>query len=139
MDGENNWRCDHCTINRAGNPIAGFPARSGNLGVTYEYAGLTFRADARLAGVQYVDNGGGRTADGVEQDNLKVDPYTLVSTTVQWEFSDRSVLRGLMLFLDVNNILDSIVLLYGNAGFGVPQFFRAATRHVFSRAQYRLW
>ena len=107
--------------------------------MTYEYAGLTFRADARLAGVQYVDNGGGRTADGVEQDNLKVDPYTLVSTTVQWEFSDRSVLRGLMLFLDVNNILDSIVLLYGNAGFGVPQFFRAATRHVFSRAQYRLW
>ncbi len=126
-------------MDRAGNPIAGFPARSGNLGVTYEYGGLTFRADTRLAGVQYVDNGGGSTADGTEQDNLKVDPYALVSTTVQWEFSDRSVLSGLMLSLDVNNVLDSKVLLYGNAGFGDSQFFPAATRHIFLRAQYKLW
>ncbi len=126
-------------VDRADNPIAGFPARSGNLGMTCEYAGLTLRADARLAGVQYVDNGGGQTAGGVEQDNLKVDPYVLVSTTVQWEFSEQSVLRGLMLSLDVNNVLDSNVLLYGNAGFGDPQFFPAATRHVFLRAQYRVW
>ncbi len=126
-------------IDRSGNPIAGFPARSGSMGVTYERSGLTLRADARLAGVQYVDNGGGRTADGVEQDNLKVDPYALVSTTIQWAFGEQSPLDGLTLSLDVNNVLNSEVLLYGNAGFGAPQFFPAATRHLFLRAQYRLW
>ncbi len=125
-------------VNRAGNPIAGFPARSGNVGITYEYSGLKLRADARLAGVQYVDNGGGRTADDVAEDNLEVDPYALVSTTVQWAFSERSVLRGLMLSLDINNVLDSKVLLYGNPGFGNPQFFPAATRHVFLRAQLQI-
>ena len=126
-------------INRAGNPIAGFPAHSGNLGITYEKSGLTLRADARLAGVQYVDNGGGRTSDGSVDDNLKVDPYTLVSATVQWTFPERSLLRGLKFSLDINNVLDSKVLLYGNAGFGAPQFFPAATRHVFLRAQYKIW
>ncbi len=125
--------------NRAGNPIAGFPAHSGNLGITYEKSGLTLRADARLAGVQYVDNGGGRTTEGVVDDNLKVDPYTLVSATVQWTFPERSLLRGLKFSLDINNVLDSKVLLYGNAGFGAPQFFPAATRHVFLRAQYKIW
>ncbi len=125
-------------IDRAGNPIAGFPSRSGNLGITYEYAGLTLRTDARLAGKQYVDNSGGRSADGMIDDDYQVDPYALVSATVQWEFSDRSVLSGLLLSLDVNNVLDSNVLLYGNEGFGEPQFFPAATRHVFLRAQYRL-
>ncbi|MCY4159521.1 MAG: TonB-dependent receptor [Bacteroidetes bacterium] len=126
-------------IDRAGNPIAGFPARSGNLGLTYEYEGLTLRADARLAGKQYVDNGGGRDATGAKNDNFQVDPYALVSATVQWEFGDRSTLSGLMFSLDVNNVLDSKVLLYGNAGFGDPQFFPAATRHLFLRVQYQLW
>lgn len=125
-------------IDRAGNPIAASPARSGNFGLTYEKSGLTLRADARLAGVQYVDNSGGRTAAGVVDDNLKVDPYTLISTTIQWAFSERSGLRGFMLSLDVNNVLDSKVLLYGSPGFGAPEFFPAATRHIFLRAQYTL-
>jgi len=126
-------------VDRAGNPIAGFPARSGTIGITYEYAGLTLRADARVAGVQYVDNGAGRSADQVVDDNFKVDPYMLVSATIQWAFSERSSLSGLMFSLDVNNVLDSKVLLYGNAGFGAPQFFPAATRHLFLKARYRLW
>ncbi|MCY4232544.1 MAG: TonB-dependent receptor [Bacteroidetes bacterium] len=126
-------------IDRAGNPIAGFPAQSGNLGITYEKSGLTLRADARLAGIQYVDNGGGRASDGSVDDNLKVNPYTLVSATVQWTFHERSFLRGLKFSLDINNVLDSKVLLYGNAGFDAPQFFPAATRHVFLRAQYKIW
>jgi hypothetical protein len=47
-------------------------------------------------------------------------------------------LRGLSLSLDVNNVLDDEVLLFGNAGFGAPQFFPAATRHVFFGATYQL-
>ncbi len=127
------------SVNRAGHPIAGFPARSGTIGLTYNYAGLTLRGDARFAGTQYVDNGGGRRADGVLDDNYKVDPYALVSATIQWAFGERSILSGLIVSLDVNNVLDSQVLLYGNAGFGAPQFFPAATRHAFLRAQYNLW
>jgi len=126
-------------VDRAGNPIAGFPSRSGNLGLVYEYEGLTLRADARVAGKQYVDNSGGHNAEGVKDDRYQVDPYALMSATVQWKFSRRSVLSGLMLSLDVNNVLDSKVLLYGVAGFGDPQFFPAATRHLFLRAQYKLW
>ena len=47
-------------------------------------------------------------------------------------------LRGLRLGLDVNNVLDDEVLLFGNVGFGTPQFFPTATRHAFFSARYTL-
>ena len=119
-------------VNRAGNPIAGFPARSGNLGLSYEWKGLTFRMHAKFAGTQYVDNSGGKDSSGQEVDELTVDPYALLSTQLQWTWN------GLRLALDVNNLLDDRVLLYGNAGFGAPQFFPAATRHMFFSARYTL-
>lgn len=126
-------------ISREGNPIAGFPSRSGSMGLTYVRQGITLRADAKFAGVQYVDNGGGQDADGVVRDELKVDPYMLVAAGVRWAMPDNSVFRGLEVAFDINNLLNEKVLLYGNAGFGAPQFFPAATRHVFFSIRYRIW
>ena len=119
-------------INRAGNPIAGFPARSGNVGLTYTWASLTLRLHAKFAGMQYVDNSGGENIDGQRNQDLKVDPYALMSAGAQWSW------QGLRIALDVNNLLNDRVLLYGNAGFGWPQFFPAATRHVFLTARYHI-
>ncbi|NNF03418.1 MAG: hypothetical protein HKN17_03030, partial [Rhodothermales bacterium] len=39
---------------------------------------------------------------------------------------------------DVNNVLDVDVLTWGNVGPTGPQFFPAATRHVFLSASYTI-
>ena len=62
--------------------------------------------------------------------------YTIVNASLQFEFSQRSALRGLRLALDVNNVFDDKVLLFGNVGFGTSQFFPTATRHAFFSARY---
>ncbi|MDE2732373.1 MAG: TonB-dependent receptor [Bacteroidota bacterium] len=116
---------------RAGNPIGGFPARSGNLGLSYTWRGLTLRSHAKYVGTQYIDNSGGKDAAGQPVDDLTVDPYVLLSVQLQGSW------QGLRLSLDVNNLLNDRVLLYGNAGFGAPQFFPAATRHIFLSLRYQ--
>ena len=92
--------------------------------------------NVKYAGKQYIDNSGGNNPDGTPNDDLEVDPYTLVNASLQYEFSPNSALRGLRLGLDVNNVLDDEVLLFGNVGFGTPQFFPTATRHAFFSARY---
>ena len=120
------------------NPIAGFPEQVGHLGLSYRHGGLTAVLNVKYAGKQYIDNSGGRDPDGIANDGLEVDPYTLVNASLQYEFSPTSSLRGLRLALDVNNVLDDEVLLFGNVGFGTPQFFPTATRHAFFSARYTL-
>jgi len=121
---------------RDGNPIAGFPERVANLGLTYRLAGLTAGLNVKYAGKQYIDNAGGLDLDGTPNEALEVDPYALVDASIQYEFSPQSALRGLRLALDVNNVLDDKVLLFGNVGFGAPQFFPTATRHAFFSVRY---
>ncbi len=123
---------------RDGNPIAGFPEQVANAGLTYRLGGLTASLEARFAGKQYIDNSGGRDPDGTRNANLEVDPYALLNASVQYVFSERSALRGLRLALDVNNVLNDRVLLFGNVGFGTPQFFPTAMRHAFFSARYTL-
>ncbi len=123
---------------RDGNPIAGFPERVANAGLTYSRAGLTASLDARYAGRQFIDNSGGRDLGGTRHEDLKVDPYLLLNASFQYAFPERSALGGLRLALDVNNVLDDRVLLFGNVGFGTPQFFPTATRHAFFSARYTL-
>lgn len=125
-------------FDRADNPIPGFPEASGYLGVAYARSGFTARLGATLAGEQYVDNSGAHLPDGSRSDDLVVDAYALIDAGLRYDFGARSALRGLSLALDVNNVLDDEVLLFGNAGFGAAQFFPAATRHAFVSATYRL-
>lgn len=122
-------------VERDGNPIAGFPERIANIGVLVRGAGLTLRLDAKMAGEQYIDNSGGTLPDGTETDELVVDAYTLVNASLQYE---PSVLRGLRFAVDVNNVLNDEVLLYGNVGPVGPQFFPTATRHVLFSLRYRV-
>lgn len=123
---------------RDGNPIAGFPEQIANVGLRYRVAGFTAALDAKYAGRQYVDNAGGRDADGTKNPDLEVPPYMLLNASLQYAFGQRSPFDGLRLSLDVNNVLDEKVLLYGNVGYGAPQFFPAATRHVFFGVRYTL-
>ena len=125
-------------VERNDNPIAGFPEQVGNLGLSYQRGGLTALLNVKYAGKQYIDNSGGNNPDGTPNDDLEVDPYTLVNASLQYEFPQNSALRGLRLGLDVNNVLDDEVLLFGNVGFGTPQFFPTATRHAFFSARYTL-
>ena len=125
-------------VSRDGNPIAGFPDRSGNLGVTYSRAGFVVNLHASLVGRQYADNGGGMQPDGFASDDLVIDSFILVDASVRYAFSPASAFAGLRLGVDVNNLLDDRVLTYGNVGAVGPQFFPAATRHVFFSASYTL-
>ncbi len=129
---------DGSPLDRAGNPIPGFPATSGNLELTYRSGGLRLSAFARYVGRQYIDNSGGRGSDGFEDPSLTVDPYVLVDASVSQTFRRGSMLEGLSLSLDVNNVANSKVLLFGNVGPVGPQFFPTATRHVLLRATYTL-
>ncbi len=120
---------------RDGNPIAGFPERMANVGLLLRGAGLTLRMDAKFAGKQFIDNSGGVLPDGTASDELVVDPYMLINASLHYE---PSALQGLRLAVDVNNILDDEVLLYGNVGPTGPQFFPTATRHMLFSLRYRL-
>lgn len=122
-------------VRRDGNPIAGFPERIANAGALVRYRGATLRVDAKYAGKQYIDNSGGVFPGGESSDELIVDSYVLVNATVQYE---PAILPNLRLSVDVNNVLDERILLFGNVGPAGPQFFPTATRHVFLSARYQV-
>jgi iron complex outermembrane receptor protein len=117
---------------RDNNPIAGFPDHVANIGVTLHDQGFNASLSATYIGTQFVDNSGALVND---QSNV-VDPHFLVNANFRYAFGGK--MNGLRLSLDVNNVFDSEVLQFGNAGFGAPQFFPAATRNVFFGVMYRL-
>jgi len=115
-------------LDRSGNTIAGFPTRSGNLGVDWRRGNLSLSVMSSWVGEQYVDNGNGRDAAGVEDDNLVVDAFMLIDSSIRWQMEKR---HRLEFSLDINNVLNDKVLMYGNVSVTGPQFFPAATRHLF--------
>lgn len=119
-----------------GNPIAGFPDQTANLGLVWHWQGLTTTARLNYGGRQYIDNSGGTLPDGTPSEDLVLDPYMLVHASLQYTFPARAALQGLRLSLDVNNVFDHRVLLFGNVSAGVPQFFPYATRHLFFGLRY---
>ena len=122
-------------LDRSGNTIAGFPSLSGNLGVDWQHGSFSAALMSSWIGTQYIDNGDGRDASGIEQDDLTVDPYMLVDASVRWHVQRRNRLE---VGLDLNNVLDANVLTYGNVSVVGPQFFPAATRHLFLSAKITL-
>lgn len=115
-------------LERDNNAISGFPSTIVNAGVRFSTGSLSIDISARYRGKQYVDNGGGKDESGVEQENLVVDPFQMVDLSVRYTVP-RGPVRGLAAALDVSNLMNRRVLLFGNSGFGAPQFFPAATRH----------
>ncbi|MBT8400409.1 MAG: TonB-dependent receptor [Rhodothermia bacterium] len=125
-------------LERDGNPIPGFPELTGFTQLAISAGGLNVAAAARYASRQYIDNSGGRLPDGSAAESLTVDPYVLVDVTTNYDMPDHSAFKGLSFGFDVNNILNSEVLLFGNVGPVGPQFFPTATRHVLFSVKYRL-
>ncbi len=125
-------------VSRDNNPIAGFPDRSGNIGLNLDSGGLQATLHTTFVGRQYVDNSGGVSAAGTHDDSLVIDAYELTDLSVRYVFRGPSSLSGLRLGLDVNNVFDDKILAFGNAGFGTPQFFPLATRHVFVTLAYTM-
>jgi iron complex outermembrane recepter protein len=124
------------SLDRAGRTIAGFPAQMANLGLTAVRAGITGSAFVTLMGRQFIDNSNATQPDGSSDRGLQVDPYQLVSVTIRYDLPETSPLAGLQASLDINNIFDARVLTFGNSGFGAPQFYPAATRHVYLGLRY---
>jgi iron complex outermembrane receptor protein len=115
-------------LDRAGNTIAGFPSRSGNLGVDWRRGPFSLSVMSSWVGEQFVDNGNGRNAAGEQMDDLVVDAFMLIDSSVRWSMQKR---HRIEVSLDINNILNDQVLTYGNVSVVGPQFFPAATRHLF--------
>lgn len=122
-------------LDRAGNTIAGFPSRSGNVGVDWQRGNVSLALMGSWVGKQYIDNGNGRDIAGVADDNLVADAFFLLDGGVRWRMEGR---HRLEIGMDVNNILDDKVLTYGNVSVTGPQFFPAATRHLFFSAKLTL-
>lgn len=112
-------------LDRSGNRIAGFPSRTVNAALRYERGAWSARLGAHHVGRIQVDNSGSAESAFV------VDPHTLVDASVSYGFA---VPRGrVRLSLDLNNVLDQKVLLYGTAP---DTFFPAATRHLYVGLRY---
>ena len=122
-------------LDRAGNTIAGFPSRSGNMGVDWHRGSLSVTLMGSWVGQQYIDNGDGQTSAGTPDDNLVVDAFLLVDAGIRWRMEGR---HRFEFGLDVNNVLDDRVLTYGNVSVTGPQFFPAATRHLFLSSKLTL-
>ncbi|MFT5143277.1 MAG: iron complex outermembrane receptor protein [Rhodothermales bacterium] len=125
-------------VDRSGNTIAGFPSRLANIAVTATHGGLQASLFASLVGEQFVDNSNATTAEGQAVDELVIDAYELLSLSLRYDFPSAGLLRGLQAVIDVNNLLNKEVLMFGNAGFGAPQFFPAATRHAYLGIRYTI-
>ena len=123
-------------IDQAGNTIAGFPDEIINLGAHYDIRGLSIRGDLAIVGQQFIGNSNGKDMNGVEREDLRVDPYSLFNASIRYAFPETTALTGMTLTADINNILNRRVLLSGNEGFGAPQFFPAATASVFMGVRY---
>ncbi|MFT4605032.1 MAG: iron complex outermembrane receptor protein [Rhodothermales bacterium] len=125
-------------VNRADNTIAGFPSRLANLALTATRSGLTASVFAQFVGNQFVDNSNGTNPDGSSNSDLETDAYRMVNLSLRYDFPTGGKLKGLQAVLDLNNVLDEKVLMFGNPGFGAPQFFPAATRHAYLGIRYML-
>ena len=125
-------------IDRSKNSIAGFPSQSGNAIMTYSRSGLVASLMTSLVGKQFVDNGNGTDNLGQKNDDLTLESFVLVDAAIHYAFAQGSVLDGLTVGLDVNNIMDTKVLTFGQVSFGSPEFFPAATRHAFLSLKYRV-
>jgi iron complex outermembrane recepter protein len=113
---------------RDGNPIAGFPERTAYAGLRLDRGFAALQLGSRYAGRQFVDNSANR--------DISVPPYALVDASLMLKPGDR--LGDLSLRIDINNVFDSLVLMYGNVGPLGPQYFPAATRHVYAGLTYTL-
>jgi outer membrane receptor protein involved in Fe transport len=89
-------------------------------------------------GRQFIDNNAGRDETGARSDDRTNDAFFLVDGSIRYTFAGDSPLAGFRISLDVNNVFDRRVLTYGNVGATGPQFFPAATRHVFLGAVYTM-
>ncbi|MBD3408795.1 MAG: TonB-dependent receptor [Ignavibacteriales bacterium] len=118
---ENN---ESVAFERDGNYIANAPELIANAALSYATGRYAFEARASHVGEQFVDNT--QSPDEPIDEDARVDPYTLLDFSASYEipyFRPTTTLS-----LEVNNLLDSKVLLNG---FGRDNFFPAATRNYF--------
>ncbi len=131
-------RADFSTtiLDRSDKTIAGFPSQSGNATIIYSKSGFTASLMTSLVGEQFVDNGSGTDVEGLFDNERVLESYVLIDASFGYLFSTTSALDGLKIGVDLNNVLDSKVLSYGQVSFGTPEFFPAATRHAFISLKY---
>jgi iron complex outermembrane recepter protein len=100
-----------------GNRIAGFPEQMANARLTWRDYGITASLSMKYVGEQFTDN--------FENQDHKVDPFTVMNATLGYRLMDVFGLRALNLRLGVYNVLDK---LYAASGEG-NEFFVAAERN----------
>ncbi len=125
-------------LDRSNKSIAGFPSQSGNAMFTYSNKGFVASVMTSLVGQQFIDNSGGTDNQGAKNGDLVLESFALVDAVIGYTFGKDSTFEGLSVGLDINNIMDSKVLSYGQVSFGSPEFFPAATRHAFFSLKYRV-
>jgi iron complex outermembrane receptor protein len=125
-------------LDRSDNTIAGFPDNSASIGLVYVRKGLNAELHLAYVGKAYVDNSQASLPDGTYSDVHVIDAYTMLDLVAGYEFPASSPLANLRINGALNNVLNQKVLQYGSVGFPDPQFFPAATRHVYIGLRYTI-
>ncbi len=122
VDGDGN----STAIDLDGNRIAGFPEQLANLKLAWRKYGFTGVLTFKYVGDQYTDN--------FQNEDRRVDPYTVWNASLGYRTPPFLGFRALDLRLAVNNLFDR---LYAQSGEG-DQFFVAAERNFFIDIQVHL-
>ncbi|HKB86253.1 MAG TPA: TonB-dependent receptor, partial [Ignavibacteriaceae bacterium] len=121
------------SLDLSGNRISGFPDFLANFGISYNYSGMYFQFTGRYVGAFFSDNYDNKISEYLDQypgfisytDN-KNEAYFTADFTGSYEFKLFQALNNSKVFIQVNNIFDT---LYSANAIG-PEFFPAAERNL---------
>lgn len=107
------------TVSLADNTIAGSPDFMSNVSLNYGNGEFTANLLMRSVGAFYTDN--------FNNENNKVDTYTVLNFQTSYKFKEVFGLRSLRLQMHVNNLANKLYAASGNGA----EFFPAAERNIF--------
>ncbi len=111
------------TVDRAGNTIAGFPARLGNLRLTYQQRYASLSAHLFHAGEMFIDNS--------EEPEKRIAPRTVVNLRGTVELAQIIKRAGVEVYMQINNLFDEEYETGGYVDEEGPLFIPAAKRNLF--------
>ncbi len=129
------YQSDGAPVDRSGNNVAGFPEQTAFASLRYTRRGVEASVGVNHSGGYPVDNSTSGDEDATDP-ALNLDSYWFANASFRYQPENVNELRGLELFLDINNVTNRRVLLAGNIGFGAPQFYPLAERNFFAGVRY---
>ena len=111
-------------VNLKGNSISGFPDLTANGVLRFNYNGYFAQIWLKYVGGYYTDNFGNIL--GITDYDNKLDAYFVSNALFSYQTNANPVFNSVKMFLQINNIFDSLYAAYGTGN----EFFPAAERNI---------